>query len=264
MHVRGKSALITGASSGIGEATARLFASLGARVILVARSASRLAEVAGQIEASGGAAQSYACDLSKPEEIVGMSEAVRRDFGVPDILVNNAGAGRWLSVADTTPDEARAMIEVPYLAAFNLTRTFLPDMVRRGGGHIVNVTSPASYMAWANAAGYIAARHAMKGFTEALRLEAEPAGVKVSLVVLGTVESSYWEHNPGSREHVPEAFAPLSVAEAADAILIAVERSRKYLIRPWPLRLLFAAEALWPGVSSRMTASMPRAKQGRN
>ena len=69
-------------------------------------------------------------------------------------------------------------------------------MLDRNSGHIVNVTSPASYIAWPNAAGYIAARQALKGFSEALRLEAAASGIFVSLVVLGAVESSYWEHNP--------------------------------------------------------------------
>jgi short-subunit dehydrogenase len=95
-----------------------------------------------------------------------MADRVSRETGEPDILINNAGAGRWLAVMETSPEEARNMMELPCLAAFHVTRALLPAMVARRSGHIVNVTSPASFIAWPNAAGYIAARHALKGFSE--------------------------------------------------------------------------------------------------
>ncbi len=106
------------------------------------------------------------------------------------------------------------MIELPYLAAFAVTRACLPAMLARGSGQILNVTSTASNMVWPNAAAYIAARRTLKGFSDALRLEVALRGLFVSLVVLGPVESSYWEHNPGSRGRVPKGFAPLSTVPA--------------------------------------------------
>lgn len=251
MQIKGKLALVTGASSGIGEATARALAAKGAHVLLVARSADKLATVAREIEAQGGKAHPFAVDLANPDEVARMGETVRAQAGVPDILINNAGAGRWLSVLETSPADARQMIELPYLAAFYVTRFFLPHMLARKSGHIVNVTSPASYMAWPNAAGYIAARQALKGFSEALRLEVAASGIFVSLVVLGTVESSYWEHNPGSRERVPKGLAPLSTLEAAEAIVRAIEHRKSYVVRPALFRLLFSLEALAPGIASR-------------
>ncbi len=144
------------------------------------------------------------------------SARIKREAGTPDILINNAGAGRWLSVLETSAEEAHAMIEVPYLAAFNLTRAFLPKMIARGCGAIACVTSPASYVVWPNAAAYIAARHAMLGFTESLRADLRRTGIDVTLVVLGAVETAYWQHNPGSRERLPEAnsiLAPIMTAE---------------------------------------------------
>jgi short-subunit dehydrogenase len=251
MEIAGKLALVTGASSGIGEAAARRLAAKGAQVILVARSADRLAKVAREIETQGGKAFPFASDLADPDEVSRMGDAVRAQAGVPDFLVNNAGAGRWLSTMETSPLEARQMIELPYLAAFYATRFFLPLMLAGPGGHIVNVTSPASYMAWPNAAAYIAARQALKGFSDALRLEVAAKGVFVSLVVLGPVESSYWEHNPGSHERVPKGFAPMSTDEAADAVVRAIERRKKYLIYPALFRLLFILEALVPGITAR-------------
>ncbi len=251
MQLKGTLALVTGASSGIGEATARLLASKGARVALVARSVEKLDKIAGEIGAQGAQALAFPADLSNPDEVQRMAANVMQKAGVPGILVNNAGAGRWLSILETSPEEARQMIELPYLAAFNVTRLILPQMLARGQGHIVNVTSPASYIVWPGAAAYIAARQALKGFSDALRIETAPGGIFVSLVVLGPVESTYWEHNPNSRERVPKGFAPLSTTDAAAAILHAIERRKRYVVRPGLFRLLFALEALVPGITAR-------------
>ena len=251
MDLTGKAVLITGASSGIGEATARALAAGGARVVLVARSADKLATIAADITAKGGGALAVAADLAQPEDVARMAETARREAGVPDVLINNAGAGRWLSVMETSPEEARRMIELPYLAAFYTTRAFLPEMVARRSGHIVNVTSPASFMAWPNAAAYIAARQALRGLSDGLRLEVAKEGIGVSLVVLGTVESSYWEHNPGSRERVPKGFAPLTTAQAAETIIRAITNAKSFVVRPWAFRPMFALEALVTGITAR-------------
>jgi short-subunit dehydrogenase len=180
-----------------------------------------------------------------------MAQEVRRRCGLPDVLTNNAGSGRWLSVVETTPQEARQMIELPYLAAFYVTRAFLPDMRARRSGSIVNVTSVASFLVWPNAAGYIAARQALKGFTDALRTEVEEAGISVSLVTLGPVESTYREHNPGSRERIPKGIKAMTTEEAAGTIVAAIEQDKKRVTHPAVFRLLITLEALFPGFSTR-------------
>jgi short-subunit dehydrogenase len=154
-------------------------------------------------------------------------------------------------MTETSVAEARAMIELPHLAAFAVTRACLPAMLARSGGQILNVTSPASNMVWPNAAAYIAARQTLKSFSDALRLEVAPHGLFVSLVVLGPVESSYWEHNPGSRGRVPKGFAPLGTDQGTQAILCAIERRKRYIVRPARFRLWFAMEAIAPGVTVR-------------
>jgi short-subunit dehydrogenase len=180
--------LVTGASSGIGEATARRYGASGARVLLLARNAERLEVVADAIRKDGGAASAYPVDLADSGAIEEVSARIAREAGTPDILINNAGGGRWLRLIETTAEEALAMIEVPYLAAFNLTRAFLPKMLARRSGAIACITSPASYVAWPNAAAYIAARAALRGFTEALRADVKGSGLTVTLVVLGVLE----------------------------------------------------------------------------
>jgi short-subunit dehydrogenase len=242
--------LVTGASSGIGEATARRYGASGARVLLLARNAERLDDVAHAIRKDGGAASPYPVDLADSGAIEEVSARIASEAGTPDILINNAGAGRWLPLIETTAEEVLAMIEVPYLAAFNLTRAFLPKMLARRSGAIACITSPASYVAWPNAAAYTAARAALRGFTEALRADVKGSGLTVTLVVLGVVDSPYWEHNPGSREHVPVAnptlASTLSTAEAAETIVAGIASRKQTVVKPAFLRALFLLNAVAP------------------
>jgi short-subunit dehydrogenase len=259
-----KLVLVTGASSGIGEATAKRYGANGARVLLLARDAERLDAVAGAIRRDGGTATAFPLDLSDAQAIAEVSARITREAGTPDILINNAGAGRWLKLLETTPEEALAMIEVPYLAAFNLTRAFLPEMLARRSGRIACVTSPASYLTWPKACAYIAARHALAGFAAGLQSELHGTGITVTLVVLGTVETPYWEHNPGSRAHVPKAnsilFPTLSPEQAAETIVIGTEARQRITVRPWLFRLLFVLNALMPNL---VAAQLRRASRKR-
>ncbi len=250
-----KLVLITGASSGIGEAAAKHYGANGAHVLLLARNAHRLDEVAEAIRRAGGSATPYVVDLADAGAIAETSARIKREAGTPDILINNAGAGRWLPLAETTAEEALHMIEVPYLAAFNLTRAFLPEMLARRSGAVACITSPASYVVWPNAAAYIAARHALLGFTEALRADVKGTGIDVTLVVLGTVETPYWQNNPGSREHVPASnpilLPILSPEEAAEAIFRGVEKRKRRVVKPGALAALFLFNAFAPSLVAR-------------
>jgi short-subunit dehydrogenase len=257
-----KLVLVTGASSGIGAATAKRYATSGARVLLLARSVERLDEVAGAIRQDGGSAKAYPLDLADSDAIKRVSASIQREDGVPDVVINNAGAGRWLSIAETTASEALAMLEVPYLAAFNLTREFLPAMRARGSGAIACITSPASFVTWPHAAAYIAARRALKGFTDALRVEVRKTGLTVTLVVLGLVESAYWEHNPGSREYLaaPNPLAPpMSPEAASEAIFAGVDSGRYLVVKPTILRALLALNAVAPRLATRLLRPAKRA-----
>src|ERR1039458_4785329 len=203
MKIAGMTALVTGASSGIGAATAQALAGWGAHVLLLARDRERLAAVALAIRTQGGRADVYPVDLSDPNAVAAVANAVLKDTGAPDILVNNAGAGRWLSVLETSPDELQQMMALPYFAAFNLTRELLPAMKQRRSGRIVNVTSVASRLVWPGATAYTAGRCAMDALTKGLRLALSGSGIGVTLAMFGTVDSQYWKHNPGSRERLP-------------------------------------------------------------
>ena len=161
-----KLAVITGASSGIGAATARQLAAEGYRVALVARTKAALDQLAAEI---GPQAVAYPCDASDGAAVLAMAEQIRRDLGVPDVIVNSAGAGLWKWVEDTSPAEAVAMMQAPYFAAFNLTHAFMRDMLNRNSGVIIHVGSPASLCPMPSGAGYNAARWALRGLHESLK-----------------------------------------------------------------------------------------------
>jgi short-subunit dehydrogenase len=249
MNPRGRVALITGASTGIGAATARALAQAGARVLLLARRAAELERVASTIRS--GAATPYAVDLSDPSAVTQVAERITAEVGTPDIIVNNAGAGRWKFVEETSPEEAVRMMAVPYFAAFYVTRAFLPEMLRRDTGHIVNVSSAGSRLVWPGATAYLAARWAVRGFTEALRADLAGTRIGVTLFEGGVVRSPYWEHNPGSRERVPrmgKLVPEISTEEAAGAIVRGIARERRLVVVPFMLKLFYWQHAVLPGV----------------
>jgi short-subunit dehydrogenase len=249
MDPRGKTALITGASSGIGAATARALADAGARVLLVARRAADLEKVAGSIRS--GAATTYPVDLSSAAAVAQLAGRISSTLGTPDIIVNNAGAGQWKFVDETTPEEAVQMMAVPYFATFYVTHAFLPGMLRRNTGHIMNVSSVGSRFVWPGATAYIAARWAVRGFTEALRADLAGTGIGVTLFESGVVRSPYWEHNPGSRERVPKMgrlVPELTPEAAAAAIVRGIEREQKLVVAPFMMKLTYWQHAVFPGV----------------
>jgi uncharacterized protein len=248
-----KLVLVSGASSGIGEATAKRYAAGSAHVVLLARNAERLDRVAESIRRDGGAATSYVIDLADANAIAETSARISREHGTPDILINNAGAGRWLPLLDTSADDASAMIAVPYLAAFNLTRAFLPGMIARGRGALAYITSPASFIAWPNASAYTAARRAVAGLAETMQQELRGTGIAVTLVVLGPVETPYWDHNPGSRERLSNSILTpiLSAQQAAEAIYDGVGACKRMVVKPGILRALFVLNALAPRLVAR-------------
>jgi NADP-dependent 3-hydroxy acid dehydrogenase YdfG len=249
MNPHGKIALITGASSGIGASTARALADAGARVILVARRVGELEQVAASI--GRGRATVYSVDLSIASAVTALADQITATLGTPDIIVNNAGAGQWKFVEATTPEEAVQMMAVPYFAAFYITHAFLPGMLRRNTGHIVNVSSVGSRFVWPGATAYIAARWAVRGFTEALRADLARTGIRVTLYESGVVRSAYWVNNPGSRERVPKLgnlVPELTPAAAARAIVRGVKREQKLVVVPFMMRLTYWQHAIFPGV----------------
>jgi short-subunit dehydrogenase len=256
MKIAGRTIVITGASSGIGAALAKAAAAAGGRVVLLARTAAALEQVAGEIHAAGGVATLYPVDLTDAGAVERVARTLLADIGAPDILISNAGAGRWLFVEETSPEEAVAMMAMPYFAAFYLTRALLPAMLARRAGLIVYVNSPAALVAWPGATGYTAARWALRGFAEALRADLHGTRVRVTTVIPGKVSSSYFDNNPGVERRAPKLarlLPTLTPEQAAAMILRGIERDQRQIIIPGALRVLTRLNAIAPGLVRWLT-----------
>jgi short-subunit dehydrogenase len=249
MQISGSIAVITGASSGIGAATARALAARGAQVLLLARRQAELERVAAEVRAKGGQADCWAVDLADPAAVDRVFDQLDAAGLSPGIVVNSAGAGRWLFTEETEPAEAVQQMAVPYFAAFFVTRRCLPAMLRRRAGHIVNINSPAAYSAWPGAAGYTAARYALYGYTAALRVDLHGMGVKVTSVVAGRVASDYFDHNQGVTERLPKIGRLTRIvtpAEVALAVMTGIEHNRREVVLPASLRVFLALNTVAP------------------
>ena len=251
MQISGKTALVTGASSGMGAAIAKELAKQGAQVLLLARNEARLIQVETEIKAAGGQARFYTVDLGDADAVKTVGQRIQTEVGTPDILVNNAGSGCWKSLQDTTPEEAWQMMELPYFAAFNITRAFLPEMLKRNTGHIVNMSSVASRFVWPGATAYIAARWAVRGFTEALRADLYDTNIGVTLYESGVVNSPYWEHNPGSRERVPKVakmIPNLTPEQVGLAIAKGIKGNKRLIVIPFMMKTIYLQHFFLPWV----------------
>lgn len=246
----GKLAVVTGASSGIGEATAARLACLGAKVVLVARRKEPLEQIAARIKSAGGQAVVEALDAADGAAVLEMAARVQREHGTPDFIVNSAGAGVWRFVEETPPDMALQMLGAPYLAAYNVTHAFMQAMLDRGRGVILHVGSPFSVVAWPGATAYGAARWALRGLHEALCQDLRGTGVSSCHVVFGKVSSAYFENNPESEAHIPglgRLVPEITPAKCAEVITDLLERPQRDYQYPFLLRTLFWAYAVAPG-----------------
>ena len=152
-------------------------------------------------------AEAFPADIEDVEQVLALGAAIRERVGVLDVVVNNAGAGRFLYLEETEPHELETMTAMSYSAALFVTQEFLPDMLHRRSGWIVNVNSPVSRMLWAGATGYAGARWALRGLAAALRQDLRGTGVGASEVVPAKVDSEYFVNNPGAEQRVPKVDA---------------------------------------------------------
>jgi short-subunit dehydrogenase len=252
MRLDGSTVLITGASTGIGAACAREMAGRGATVALVARSAGPLGDLALEIVNGGGKAHAYPTDVSSAAAVAELADRVAAELGVPDVIINNAGAGRFLFIDETPPDEIERMMAVPFFAAFWVTRAFVQDMIVRGSGRIVNLTTPVAFSTWPGSAGYACARWAMRGLTAALRADLAGTGVGVTEVVPAKVSSEYFANNPGAEDRIPsitKLIGTITPEECARGMADGIERDRRQVLLPLRWRLLEPWTRITPRVS---------------
>jgi NAD(P)-dependent dehydrogenase (short-subunit alcohol dehydrogenase family) len=228
--------VLTGASSGIGRATAQELAARGYALVLAARRADDLAALARQLDPSGSRVLAVPTDVTDDASRRALVAAAHAQFGRIDVLVNNAGVtverGWWWD----DPDPLR-VLRVNLESPVELTRLVLPEMRARGSGHLVNIGSVAGRVATQGL--YSASKFGLRGFSLALRRELLGSGVEVSLVAPGFVKS---EMTAGARLPMP---GPEVVARAVAGVLL---RPRREVVVPRIYRLLALLDALWPGL----------------
>lgn len=227
--------IITGASSGIGEATARVFGANGYRVVLAARRLDRLEALKTDIEAKGGAALALETDVSSADGLQTMVDKTLAAYGQIDILFNNAGFGRtkWLEEMDPEKDIA-AQIQVNLTGVIQATRAVLPHMIARKSGHIINMCSLAGFVATPTYTVYAATKFGVRGFSDALRREVGVWGIKVSALYPGGVSTEFGSHMQAERKtkiKTPKALL-LTGDDVARAILSAARRPVRARILP--------------------------------
>ncbi|MFJ4843444.1 SDR family oxidoreductase [Streptomyces sp. NPDC088746] len=247
MDLAGTVTLVTGASSGIGEATARALAARGTTVALTARRKDRLETVSAAVRSSGGVAHVFPADLTANGEAVSLVDRVLAETGRLDILVNAAGVMLVGPALDAPADEWQRNVDLNVSALLNLTHAALPHLVAaardqgRGVADLVNISSVAGRQAIGGAAVYSATKFAVTAFSEALRQELAAQHVRVSSVEPGAVDTELTDHiRDGVREHNQAwyaSFETLRPEDIADAIAYVVTRPRhvalsQLLVRP--------------------------------
>lgn len=242
----GRRALVTGASSGIGLATARRLAQSGAEVVLLAE-VEAVRAAAREVAVLGRPTTSLVADLSRPEEVAGLFGRVEEQAGPVDILINNAGVGLHASVLEAQPADLRWILEVNFFAAATLCRDALSAMAARGRGSIINVSSAAARRGLAGMSAYTASKHALHGFTQSLRQEALPLGIHVSEVLPISVRTRFFDaaKNRAQTRYVPRGWVQ-TPEHVAKIIVHCLRRPRPEVHTSALTRLALVLDAAFP------------------
>lgn len=239
MDFKDKTVLITGASSGIGKETAIQFAKKGSNVILVARRKQKLEQISDDLKKFHISTLIYECDVSDKLQVEKMSKLVLEKYGSIDILVNNAGFAIYGSVSDLTIEEIESQMATNYFGMIYCIKNFLPSMLEKKSGHIVNVASVAASFGLPGIASYCASKFAMLGFSEGLKHELKGTGIGITVVSPIMVRTNFFDHP--SFKNMPK-YSPTSLSDktVAKAILKAANSPRLEIIVPSVVRV-----AIW-------------------
>lgn len=250
LPVRNKVVILTGASAGIGEATAHAFAKQGAHVVLIARRAEKLADVQADLAQYGHKTTVIPADVTVPEDRERIIQKTLDSFGRIDVLVNNAGLamGGWLE--DIDPARLQKMVDVNLTAAIQLTQQVLPTMKQQHSGHIVNVSSVAGLVLSPGQNAYAATKAGLNGFSDAIRREVRDWNISVSVVCPGWTDTDMIAQMDRKRMRRAGMIEPLIVYDKpetiADAIVQTVQQPRNYTLLGG---IMFKAGDAWQRLS---------------
>lgn len=236
MSLKDKIVVITGASSGIGKATAIEFAKKGAKLAIIARRKDKLEDLQKSLAQFSTEVLVCPCDVSDKESVKKMSDAVLEKFGKIDILVNNAGFAIYGTVANLTIEEIESQMQTNYFGMVYCTKNFFPTLQKQNSGHIVNVASVAASFGLPGITPYCASKFAMLGFSEGLKHELKGTKVGVTVVSPIMVRTDFFDHP--SFDMMPK-YSPTSLdpKTVASAIIRASESSRLEIIVPNIVRI---------------------------
>jgi short-subunit dehydrogenase len=235
-----KVVMITGASSGIGRGLAVEIAGRGANVGLVARRAEVIDEVVREIEAAGGKAMALPTDVQSEDSIRAAAEQLRASLGAIDVLIANAGIGPTRDAADFSAEEVSDVINVNVIGASNSVAAVIPEMVARGSGQLVAISSLAAYRGLPRSAAYCASKAAVSAFFESLRLDLEPRGIDVTIIHPGFIKTPL---TAGRESQMPFL---MELDDAVGKMVRAIEKRRKSYSFPWQLATIVRAGMLMP------------------
>jgi short-subunit dehydrogenase len=247
----GLSAVITGASSGIGRLLALRLARQGARVALVARREDRLCALAEEIAAAGGEAIVLPCDVADQVQVLASAQQALDNFGAIDLLINNAGYGHHRRFLDWDLDDMERMMRVNYLGTLYWTKALLPQMVQRRRGWLVFMASVGGKIGVPEESAYAASKFAVVGLAEALSLEVEDDGIHVLTVCPGTFRTDFFD------EEALERMPPVSRRSMqepnvlVDAVFNALAKGKREITVPRRFAAAYAVRAIAPGFMRR-------------
>lgn len=248
-------AIITGASSGIGEQTALAYARRGYALVLGARRLDKLQQVAHACEQTGGVARALATDVSRPADVQALVDAAVRDFARVDVLVNNAGFGHFGRVHELPIQDVRQIFETNFYGVLYGCQAVAPVMMRQRSGHIFNVSSVIGKRGSPFHGAYCATKFAVCGLTECLRVEMKPYRVKVTLVCPALTATEFFDHVRDGRD-VRSSYVRLKGMSRPETIarrMAAVTgRTKPELVFTAGGRFLVAVSALWPRLADRI------------
>jgi short-subunit dehydrogenase len=265
---RGLTALVTGASSGIGRLMALRMAERGARLVLVARRGDALEELAERIRRGHGEAVALPCDVADRGQAEACVARALDHFGGVDLLVNNAGYGAHRTFLEWDLSDMERIMRVNYLGTLYFTKLLLPQMVERGRGWIVFLASVAGRIAPPEESAYAASKFAMLGLARALSLEVEAAGVHVLTVCPGTIRTPFFDEEALRRMPPVSRRGMVGPEGLVDAILRALARGKREITYPRWIASGYVVQALAPGFMRRgirrttLDASPPRPEPG--
>lgn len=262
MDFKDQVALVTGASSGIGQRVAIDLAARGAMVVGCSRSLKKLQDTANELKRYSSSSTVMVCDVSAPEQVKEMVERVLSQFGRIDILINNAGFGAYQSFAESSIDSIESMLRTNYLGTVYCTKEVLPSMIARRSGHIANISSVAGKIVTPNMASYCATKFALMGLSESLYHELKPLGIHVSVICPGPVRTKFHLLFDDLAPNAP-AFVVLDAAAVSRAIVKAIETERFEVVMPRVLAFVCFLKGLMPGFIRFLTARTLRPRAGR-